>query len=339
MRFTNVVLILALVSPGQAMAQACALQPVAEADLAPLFRGHGVMVDAARTALAFRSPLERDEDGMPTAYHRGRPGIGDVGSDPGADHICAGADVLEMVSKTVNGRVTQALVSKYGKHGSVGDLRRDGGHALQCKADYIKLRDAGFPSCGPQQALCMRWYGVKAKYRSCGYDRPKQNCGVPIRQRDVRGDETDYYVTTNILRRPGSDRDSDVQADYADASTIPFIVLPDGVALPAAMRSGAGDYAAVVVDGRVAFALVGDSGPSYGLGEASRALLGKFGVSSVGVSPGAFTVLFPGSSNYADRAWPIDPASIESEGITRLQALFGGSPAQALAKLKQCAAS
>lgn len=337
MRFASLMLILSLAQPQIARAQDCPLLPVAEKDLSPPFSGHPVMMDAGGSALAFRSSLERDEDGMPNAYHRGNPDKGDVGRDDGVDHICAGADVLEVRWVTKNGKTHEELFNKYGKGGSIGNLDRESGHAKRCKTDYITLRDMRFPPCSDTQRLCMRWYGVKATPRSCGYDRPSSNCGIPIRQKDANGIETDYYLSTNALRRPGAKDGSEIQSDYADASVVPFIVIPDKVALPGSLHWRPGDYAVVVYEGAVAFAVVGDAGPTYGLGEASRALLGKFGRGSVGAKPGAFTLLFPSSARLDRLGWPLDPSLIESEGIARLQALFGGSPEAAIATLKRCA--
>ena len=51
------------------------------------------------------------------------------------------------------------LFDPYGAGGSVGSLSgvdptTNVGRSQLCKRDYIKVRDAGFPPCGPQQA-CM----------------------------------------------------------------------------------------------------------------------------------------------------------------------------------------
>jgi hypothetical protein len=186
----------------------------------------------------------------------------------------------------------------------------------------------------------MRWYGVAVKSpRSCGYNRTKQmGCGVPQRQLDVNGRETEFYLTTNTLRRPGSRSDSKVQADYADASTVPFIVLPGDTPLPGGRTARPGDYAAVVANNRIVFAVVGDSGPQTSLGEGSRSLLAALNLSSIDSPTGAYTALMPGTSSLDMTPWPITAAAITMTGMKKLRAALGAATdAAALMTLKACA--
>ena len=206
--------------PSAALPANCPLIPIKNSQLPVFLHARGVQVGDNPQVLVFTSGLERDEDGAPTAYHRG---LKDDGPDPGMDHICNAGDVLEFR----NGK----LINRYGSGGSVGALSgidpvSKVSRSKLCKRDYIAIRDAGFPVCGPD-TLCMRWYGVKVAPRSCGYNRSKDfGCGITVLQRGPDGRDADFYLTTNILRRPDSTEDSLVQSDYADATKVPFIVIP-----------------------------------------------------------------------------------------------------------------
>lgn len=121
------------------------------------------MVQSSSTpvAIMFPSKLERDDDGGPNAYHVGYKGIS---KDPGLDHICNGGSVLELK----DGR----LVDKYREGGSIGSLSdvdpaTGWSRSALCKQDYINIRDAGFPACGPDN-LCMLWYGIASTERHAG---------------------------------------------------------------------------------------------------------------------------------------------------------------------------
>lgn len=315
-----------LATSSMAASLPCPLIPVADAEVGTLFVGHNVRTNATRSVVAYTSSLKHDDDGKPDAYHVGTT---DDGPDAGEDHICVGGSVLELR----NGK----LIDKYAENGSVGSLTRKGGHALQCKRDYIDLRDAGFPPCG-SGPLCMRWFGVASLPRPCGFDRPAdQGCGTPVRQFNASGRDSDFYLTVNTLRRPGSARDTRRQADYADAGSVPFIVLPGRVRLPLGKSAGPGDYAAVVVGGKVAYAVVGDSGPSGKLGEGSHALHAVLGTHSIDAVDGSYTLLFPGTADYAGSAWPLTTNHIAERLRSKLRALFGGSDGDALASVRRCA--
>lgn len=284
-------------------------------------------------AVAFNSGLQRDDDGAPNAYHRGLAGDA---RDPGLDPICVGGSVLEYR----NGR----LVNKYGDSGSMGGLSGVDpatriGRTRLCKRDYIALRDAQFPACGPGK-LCMIWYGVASTPRACGYPSAfgkadDLRCGEPIRQALPDGGQSDFYLTTTKLRRPGSPRDSHVQSDYADASVVPYLVMPGGLRLPVSRKWEPGDLVAVVWEGRTAWGVIGDTGPADKIGEASRAMLrmlnGGASVGTIDPEAPATTLVLPGTAARVMTEWPLNPAKIAQLGRAAAAAVPGG-----VAGLKAC---
>jgi len=314
---------------GVSRAQTCPLAPVDPSRLPKVLAGAMLMRASDPDVVAFKSKLDRDDDGTPNAYHRG---LKDARSDPGLDHICVGGSVLEFAG----GR----LRNRYAGGGSVGalggiDPKTGTSRSLLCKRDYIAIRDAGFPACGPG-ALCMIWYGIAAEQRACGYRNQfggpdDQRCGAPVRQRDAQGRPGDYYLTTTSLRRPQSPWDTRVQADYVNASRVPYIVLPGGVAPPGRVRWAVGDLAVVVWKGRTVYAVVGDSGPRDKLGEASRAaLVGLHGGSAAPIpaTDPATTVVFPGSAAVLGSRWPLTADVLATEG-RKLVERAGGAAALA----------
>lgn len=285
--------------------QNCPMGAANEQDASAVFRGHDLRV--GDDILSYVSGLHIDYDGAPAAYHRGLIG---VETDPGLDHICNGGDVMELK----DGK----LVAKYYRDGSMRTLK---GNSARCKADYIALRDAHFPACGPAQRECMRFFGIKTKPRSCGYDRANDpGCGEPVLQK-VDGEETEFYVTTNRLMRPGAPGNSDVQSDYADAMQVPFVVLPGGARYPRNMQPGPGDLVLLEYGGRRAWGVVGDTGPSTKLGEASPALHAKLGIARKDMdNVSATTFVFPGSAGGLKDVWPLTSRAIDEAGAQLLAA-------------------
>lgn len=300
---------------GVANAQTCPLQAVPEATLAPLLKDRNTLVGTHPTpALAFQSAVERDDDGAPNAYHRGLPT--GPGRDDGLDHICAGGSVMEFH----DGR----LVDRYAKGGSIGTLE---GHSPECKRDYIAIRDAKFPACGPGR-LCMLWYGIASEKRRCGYPNAfggaeDERCGAPILQ-----EGREFYLTTTALTRPGSPSGSRVQSDYVDAATIPYAVLPGSLTFPGGMRWQAGDLGAMLWKGKVVHVVVGDTGPSKKIGEASRAALAALtgsGTATIGAGSPATTLIFPGTRDLVADHWPLQPARIKAAAEKLVASLPGGT--------------
>jgi hypothetical protein len=280
--------------------------------------------------VSFTSNLSRDEDGNPRAYHRGLATAEQV--DPGLDHICNGMSVLELAGGE--------LRDKYSSGGSGGSLtegtrevRR--ARARACKRDFIALRNAEFPACGPGR-LCGYFFGIAASERECGFPRGSRSardtgCGVPILQRDSEGRANGFYLSTNTLIRPGATAPF-IQSDYADALLVPFIVMPGGQRLPTPDQWQPGDLAVVVWNGRVAHGVVGDTGPRSKIGEASRALLQRLGTTSVGDDDPATTLLFPGTAQrILSRPWPLTRGTIEEEVRRLFTSVPGG-----LAALRAC---
>lgn len=101
---------------------------------------------------------------------------------------------------------------------------------------------------------------------------------------------------------------------YVDASRIPFIVLPGGMARQLGSRPG--DFAVVFNqrNGKGAYAIFGDVGPFDRIGEGSMALAENLGIRSDarngGARRGILYLVFPGSGNGRPRALE----EIHSEG-------------------------
>lgn len=127
-----------------------------------------------------------------------------------------------------------------------------------------------------------------------------------------------YYVSATAL----ADHSKAVSdpARYVDASRIPFIVLPGGMARQIGARPG--DFAVIFNrrNGKSAYAIFGDVGPIDRLGEGSVALAENLGIRSDarngGAHGGILYMVFPGSGNGRPRTI----AEIDTEGRRLLQA-------------------
>ncbi len=124
-----------------------------------------------------------------------------------------------------------------------------------------------------------------------------------------------YYVSATAL----ADRSKAMNdpARYVDASRIPFIVLPGGMARQLGARPG--DFAVVFNrrNGKSSYAIFGDVGPFDRIGEGSVALAENLGVRSDarngGARGGIVYLVFPGSGNGRPRA--IEEINAESEKL------------------------
>jgi hypothetical protein len=131
-----------------------------------------------------------------------------------------------------------------------------------------------------------------------------------------------YYVSATAL----SDRTKPVNdpARYVDASRIPFIVLPGGLARQLEARPG--DFAVVLnlQNGKGTYAIFGDIGPFDRIGEGSVALAENLGIRSDarngGARRGILYLVFPGSGNGRPRSIE----AINAEAGKLLQA-WGGT--------------
>lgn len=127
-----------------------------------------------------------------------------------------------------------------------------------------------------------------------------------------------YYVSETAL----ADRSKPVNdpARYVDASKIPFVVLPGGMARQLGARPG--DFAAVFNqrNGKSSFAIFGDVGPWDHIGEGSVALAENLDIRSDarngGARRGILYLVFPGSGNGRPRTIE----EINAEGEKLLQA-------------------
>ena len=108
-----------------------------------------------------------------------------------------------------------------------------------------------------------------------------------------------YYVSATALAdrsKPAND-----PTRYVDASRIPFVVLPGGMARQLGARPG--DFAVVFNqrNGRFSYAIFGDIGPYDRIGEGSMALAENLGIRSDarngGARRGIVYLVFPGSGN------------------------------------------
>jgi len=106
-----------------------------------------------------------------------------------------------------------------------------------------------------------------------------------------------YYVSATAL----ADRSKPVNdpTRYVDASKIPFVVLPGGLARQLGARVG--DFAVVFNErnSRISYAIFGDVGPYDRIGEGSVALAENLGIRSDarngGTWRGVLYLVFPGS--------------------------------------------
>jgi hypothetical protein len=130
-----------------------------------------------------------------------------------------------------------------------------------------------------------------------------------------------YYVSATALAdrsKPASD-----PTRYVDASRIPFVVLPGGMARQLGARPG--DFAVVFNqrNGKSSYAIFGDVGPYDRIGEGSMALAENLGIRSDarngGARRGILYLVFPGSGNGRPRTIE----EINAEGQKLLQAWEG----------------
>jgi hypothetical protein len=156
------------------------------------------------------------------------------------------------------------------------------------------------------------WAGVLADER-----------GQPVLQK--RGPYRGYYVSTTSLEDANTKRDADPRK-YVDARKIPYIVLPVEVAGKFGIRLG--DFAVVSnqSNGRLAYAIYADVGPSGKLGEGSIALAKVLGLPSNprsgGVEDGVWFLVFPGSGHGPGRLRTLKEIN---RSAAKLYKTWGGS--------------
>jgi|SRR5579871_2609296 len=124
-----------------------------------------------------------------------------------------------------------------------------------------------------------------------------------------------YYVSETALAdrsKPAND-----PTRYVDASKIPFLVLPGGMARALGARPG--DFAVVfnLRNGKSSYAIYGDVGPSDRIGEGSIALAENLRIRSDarngGARRGILYLLFPGTGNGRPRT--LDEISAEGQRL------------------------
>jgi hypothetical protein len=124
-----------------------------------------------------------------------------------------------------------------------------------------------------------------------------------------------FYVSETALAdrsKPAND-----PTRYVDASRIPFVVLPGGMARQLGARPG--DFAVVFNqrNGKSSYAIFGDVGPFDRIGEGSMALAENLGIRSDarngGARRGVLYLIFPGSGNGRPRA--LDEISAEGQRL------------------------
>ena len=146
-----------------------------------------------------------------------------------------------------------------------------------------------------------------------------------------------YYVSSTALAdrsKPAND-----PTRYVDASRIPFVVLPGGMARQLGARPG--DFAVVFNqrNSKSSYAIFGDVGPIDRIGEGSVALAENLGIRSDarngGARRGILYLVFPGSGNREPRT--IEEINVEGqkllqewEGSIQLDACTVRQPARAV---------
>jgi hypothetical protein len=127
-----------------------------------------------------------------------------------------------------------------------------------------------------------------------------------------------YYISATALADRSKAYNDPTR--YVDASKIPFVVLPGGMARQVGARPG--DFAAVFNprNGKSSYAIFGDVGPYDRIGEGSVALAENLGIRSDarngGARGGVLYLVFPGSGNGRPRTIE----EIVEEGQKLLQA-------------------
>jgi hypothetical protein len=126
-----------------------------------------------------------------------------------------------------------------------------------------------------------------------------------------------YYVSATALADRSKAANDPTR--YVDASRIPFLVLPGGMARQLGARVG--DFAVVFNqrNGKISYAIFGDVGPHDRIGEGSMALAENLGIRSDarngGTRRGIVYLVFPGSGNGRPRSIE----EINAEGQKLLQ--------------------
>src|SRR5579863_564746 len=77
------------------------------------------------------------------------------------------------------------------------------------------------------------------------------SCGVPVRQKDAKGNDSVYYVSTTSWSRPGAREDD--QSGFPDARYVPYLVYDSAKLKPLGLNLG--DLALIAWKGRATFAV------------------------------------------------------------------------------------
>ena len=184
-------------------------------------------------ALVFRSRYAVNTDGAPTSYHPDDP-AGRTGL--AINTICNGASAYTASGKKVDYRQCGRLIELFRQARKSGWQRRPG-------RPYL------------------RFYGVATSDR---------HHHVPCVR--SKGPYAGYFVSTTKYTRPGF-KDACDPRQYLDALRIPFIIVPRHRSFSAAGMN-VGDLAIIAdrAGNEKVLAMVGDLGPSWGLGEGSIAV-------------------------------------------------------------------
>ena len=187
-------------------------------------------------ALLFRARYAINTDGAPTSYHPDDP-FGEEGL--AINTICNGATAYTAKGEKVGFRECGRLVSLFKRARKAGWGRKRG-------HPYV------------------RFYGVATS---------DPNGHVPCIVRS--GAFAGYFVSMTRLSRATSAGPCD-PSQYLDSLAVPFIIVPRRSKLAEA-GMGVRDLAVVFEpkSGRMVFAVVGDVGPTWGLGEGSVAVAQK----------------------------------------------------------------
>jgi hypothetical protein len=117
--------------------------------------------------------------------------------------------------------------------------------------------------------------------------------------------DTDGWPDGKNKGDPSWQRDTSwsTHEDFINANRVPYFVLPKG-GWEEQFDIALGDYAAVIFEDRLAFAVFADRGDENRLGEGSIELLRQLGeerikpdgrIDNRGMGPGVITIVFPGS--------------------------------------------
>jgi hypothetical protein len=144
---------------------------------------------------------------------------------------------------------------------------------------------------------------------------------------DCDGKQTDQCNPNTDQAYQNQTAATDSHGDPLDAASLPYVVVPSKSAAFNYETAGLdlGSVVAVIYNDRVVYGVIGDTGPTKIIGEASYAMAAALGIdpdpSTGGAESGAAYIAFTGTAAHVD---PIEDHQLATTvGIARASALLG----------------